>query len=117
MDPGSGSRVGKYVLSRFQSIGPIQQALTQGTAAAVIDGLLAVLILGVMFFYSIKLTLIALAAFALYALVRFVSFSFQREAHKHQRSPGFSPGKPNAGAGALRSLPRSRLSRFQRPRG
>ena len=59
------------VLSRFQSIAPIQQALTQGAVAALIDGLLAVLILGVMFFYSAALTLLALAAFALYALVLF----------------------------------------------
>src|SRR5215813_5439818 len=31
--------------------------------------------------------------------------SCQRDAHKHQRSPGFSPGKPNAGTGVERSLP------------
>ena len=70
------------VLSRFQSIGPIRQALTQGAAAAAIDGLLAIFILAVMFFYSAALTLIALAAFALYALVRLISFSFQREAQE-----------------------------------
>jgi ATP-binding cassette subfamily B protein RaxB len=70
------------VLSRFQSITPIQQALTQGAVAALIDGALAVLILVVMFFYSAKLTLIALAAFALYALVRFISFSLQRDAQE-----------------------------------
>src|SRR5690606_10263877 len=29
--------------------------------------------------------------------------SFQRDAHKHQRSPGFRPGKP--GPGVIRSLP------------
>jgi len=70
------------VLSRFQSITPIQQAMTQGAVAAVIDGALAILILVVMFFYSATLTLIALVAFALYALVRFISFSFQREAQE-----------------------------------
>ena len=70
------------VLSRFQSIRPIQEALTQGAVAALLDGVLAVLILAVMFFYSATLTLIALAAFALYAAVRFVSFSFQREAQE-----------------------------------
>jgi hypothetical protein len=31
--------------------------------------------------------------------------SCQRGAHKHQRSPDFSPGKPNAGTGVERSLP------------
>lgn len=70
------------VLSRFQSITPIQQALTQGAVAALIDGALAVLILVVMFFYSATLTLIALVAFALYALVRFISFSLQRDAQE-----------------------------------
>ena len=29
----------------------------------------------------------------------------QRGAHKHQRSPGFSPGKPNSASGIERSLP------------
>lgn len=70
------------VLSRFQSITPIQQALTQGAVAALIDGALAVLILIVMFFYSATLTLVALVAFALYALVRFISFSLQRDAQE-----------------------------------
>lgn len=70
------------ILSRFQSITPIQQALTEGAVAAVIDGLLAALILIMMFYYSATLTLIALLAFGLYALVRFVSFSFQRSAQE-----------------------------------
>lgn len=70
------------ILSRFQSITPIQQALTEGAVAAVIDGLLAALILILMFFYSAKLTLIALLAFGLYALVRIISFSFQRAAQE-----------------------------------
>lgn len=70
------------ILSRFQSITPIQQALTQGAIAALIDGVLALLILAVMLFYSVKLALVALLAFALYALVRAVSFSFQRTAQE-----------------------------------
>jgi hypothetical protein len=32
--------------------------------------------------------------------------SCQRDAHKHQRSPDFNPGKPNSGTGVERSLPR-----------
>ena len=70
------------ILSRFQSIAPIQQALTQGAVAAVLDGVFAAFALLVMFFYSGTLTLLALTAFALYALVRLVSFSFQREAQE-----------------------------------
>jgi len=70
------------ILSRFQSIAPIQQALTQGAVAAILDGALAVLILVLMFFYSPALALIAVTAFAIYALVRIVSFSFQRSAQE-----------------------------------
>jgi len=70
------------ILSRFGSVTPIQQALTQGAVAALIDGLLALLILGAMLFYSIRLTLVALVAFALYAAVRAISFSLQREAQE-----------------------------------
>lgn len=33
--------------------------------------------------------------------------SFHRDAHKHQQSPGFSPGKLNMGTGVLRSFPRA----------
>jgi len=70
------------ILSRFQSISPIQQALTQGAVAAVIDGMLAALTVAVMAFYSAALTLVALTAFALYLLVRYVSFSLQRQAQE-----------------------------------
>lgn len=68
------------VLSRFQSIQPIQQALTQGAVVAIVDGALAVLTLVVMFFYSPRLAFVALVAFGLYLIVRLVSFSFEREA-------------------------------------
>ena len=72
------------ILSRFQSITPIQQALTQGAVAALIDGALAALILAVMLFYSVKLALVAIVAFALYAAVRAISFSFQRDAQEEE---------------------------------
>lgn len=70
------------ILSRFQSIAPIQQALTQGAVAALLDGVFIVFALLVMIFYSAALTLLALSAFALYALVRWISFSIQREAQE-----------------------------------
>lgn len=70
------------ILSRFQSITPIQQAMTQGAVAAVIDGFLAVLIFALMLFYSLKLALVALVAFGLYAIVRLVTFSLQRTAQE-----------------------------------
>lgn len=70
------------ILSRFQSVTPIQQALTQGAVAAVIDGGLAVLIFALMLFYSVELTFIASTAFLFYAAVRAVSFSLQRDAQE-----------------------------------
>ncbi|MCU0949396.1 MAG: ABC transporter transmembrane domain-containing protein, partial [Porphyrobacter sp.] len=68
------------ILSRFQSITPIQQLLTQGAVAALVDGIMAILTLVLMFWYSATLAAIALVAFALYAVVRAVSYSFEREA-------------------------------------
>ncbi|MEQ1496777.1 MAG: peptidase domain-containing ABC transporter [Novosphingobium sp.] len=68
------------VLSRFQSIGPIQTLLTQGAVAALVDGAMAVLTLALMFVYSPLLTFVAIIAFILYTVVRLVSFSFEREA-------------------------------------
>jgi ATP-binding cassette, subfamily B, bacterial CvaB/MchF/RaxB len=70
------------ILSRFQSVSPIQEALTQGAVAAMIDGVFAIFTLALMFFYSPTLALVALCAFALYAGVRAVSFSFQRAAQE-----------------------------------
>jgi len=70
------------VLSRFQSITPIQSLLTQGAVAALVDGVMAIFTLAVMFYYSALLALIAIIAFALYAAARLVSFSFQREAQE-----------------------------------
>lgn len=70
------------VLSRFQSIAPIQQALTQGAVAALLDGILAILTLAVMFYYSAALAAVALFAFVLYAAVRWLSFSFERRAQE-----------------------------------
>ncbi len=70
------------ILSRFQSIAPIRQMLTEGAVAAVLDGFLAIMTLAVMFFYSAKLALIAIIAFILYAIVRAVSFSLQKEAEE-----------------------------------
>ncbi|WP_447755307.1 peptidase domain-containing ABC transporter [Sphingopyxis fribergensis] len=70
------------ILSRFQSVAPIQNMLTQGAVAAIVDGVMAVLTLALMLWYSPRLALVALVAFALYAIVRLVSFSFEREAQE-----------------------------------
>lgn len=68
------------ILSRFQSIGPIQSMLTTGAVAALVDGLMAILTLALMLWYSPLLASVALVAFVLYTIVRLVSFSFEREA-------------------------------------
>lgn len=68
------------ILSRFQSIAPIRDLLTKGAVAAIVDGSLAILILGLMIFYSALLAMISLAAFAFYVIIRLVSFRFEREA-------------------------------------
>lgn len=70
------------VLSRFQSITPIRQFLTEGAIAAALDGSLTILTLVLMVFYSPLLAAIAVVAFILYALVRRISFSAQRTAQE-----------------------------------
>jgi len=70
------------VLSRFQSVTPIQQFMMQGAVSAIIDGSLAVFTLTLMFFYSATLAMIAVVAFALYGAVRAMSFSAQRAAQE-----------------------------------
>lgn len=70
------------ILSRFQSITPIQSLLTQGAVATLVDGVMAIFTLAVMFYYSALLAMVAIIAFALYGAARLVSFSFQREAQE-----------------------------------
>jgi ATP-binding cassette subfamily B protein RaxB len=70
------------ILSRFQSIAPIKQLLTEVAAIGLVDGVLAIATLFVMFFYSASLALIALFAFAAYLAVRMLSFSAEREAQE-----------------------------------
>ena len=70
------------VLSRFQSVQPIQDALTQGLVGSLVDGVLAVLTFALMLWYSTGLAFVALGAFLLYALVRLISFGFERDARE-----------------------------------
>ncbi len=70
------------ILTRFQSVTPIQNMLTQGAVASLIDGAMAILTLALMLYYSLLLASVALVAFGLYALVRWLSFSFERQANE-----------------------------------
>jgi ATP-binding cassette subfamily B protein RaxB len=68
------------VLSRFGSVGPIQDLLTTRAVGAVLDGLMAVATLGMMLLYSRALTAVVLVTVLLYALVRLVSYRPLRNA-------------------------------------
>lgn len=66
------------VISRFRASNEIQQALTQGFVEAVLDGLMAVIALIVMFFYSPTLAAVVLASVLVYALMRAVFYRAYR---------------------------------------
>jgi ATP-binding cassette subfamily B protein RaxB len=68
------------VLSRFQSVIPIQRLLTESAAAAIIDGLLTVLTFALMLAYSPLMALIPLAALLIYGAFRFLTLPAQRRA-------------------------------------
>lgn len=72
------------VLSRFQSVQPVQKLLTESAAASIVDGMLAVLTLALMLAYSATLTLIPLAALILYALVRALTLPAERRAENER---------------------------------
>jgi ATP-binding cassette subfamily B protein RaxB len=62
------------IVSRFSSLQPIRETLTQGLVTALIDGILSIATLMVMFMYSAKLTLIVIAIVVLYSLGRWALF-------------------------------------------
>ncbi|MDQ1831458.1 peptidase domain-containing ABC transporter [Massilia scottii] len=62
------------VLSRFGSITAIQQTLTRVFVESVLDGLMALLALGMMLMYSAELTLIVAISVALYAALRWIFY-------------------------------------------
>lgn len=66
------------IISRFGSTQPISDLLAQGLIAAIIDGAMAVLTLGLMFIYSPKLAGIALVAWILFAALKIGSFHAMR---------------------------------------
>ena len=62
------------VVSRFGSLQQIQQLLTTGITETIIDGIMAVITLTMIFFYSAKLSMVVLVAVCLYAMVRFLMY-------------------------------------------
>jgi ATP-binding cassette subfamily B protein RaxB len=67
------------ILSRFTSIEPIQNQLAENLITGVIDGLMALVMLAMIFAYSVKLAFVVLGAFLLYAVLRLALYqSFRR---------------------------------------
>ncbi|MEJ2591072.1 MAG: peptidase domain-containing ABC transporter [Candidatus Thiodiazotropha sp.] len=58
------------VISRFGAVDAIRQVITNGFVETVVDSIMAVIALSVMFFYSVKLTLLVICAALLYVLLR-----------------------------------------------
>lgn len=66
------------VLSRFQSVNPLKEALTKGAVSAVLDGVTSVLIFAAMLWYSVPLALSAIGALLLYGMTRVISFRAEK---------------------------------------
>lgn len=63
------------VISRFGSVGNVRDVITNGLIAAIIDGLMAILTLALMFYYSVSLGFIVVAVVISYALIRYFFYS------------------------------------------
>ena len=72
------------VVSRFGSIASIQGTLTSLFVESALDGLMAMLALGMMFMYSPKLSFLVLAAVLLYVLLRWAFYQPLREASQER---------------------------------
>lgn len=72
------------IVSRFGSIQTIQRSLTTQFVEGIVDGLLVLGTLVVMLLYSVQLTVVALGAVAIYAVLRWTIFQALREATAEQ---------------------------------
>ncbi len=72
------------VVSRFGSIGAIQGTLTSMFLETALDGLMVIMALGMMVMYSVKLTLLVVAAVFIYALLRWAFYQPFREASQER---------------------------------
>ncbi|KJY99223.1 MULTISPECIES: peptidase domain-containing ABC transporter [Pseudoalteromonas] len=62
------------VVSRFGSLQQVKQLLTTGVIEAIIDGLMAIITLAMIFFYSPMLSAVVLMAVITYAIIRMVMY-------------------------------------------
>lgn len=67
------------ILSRIEAAGPIQDALTRGLAAAIIDGAMALVAMIILFFYSPLLAGIVVASVVLNLVLAFAVFPALRQ--------------------------------------
>jgi ATP-binding cassette subfamily B protein RaxB len=72
------------VVSRFSSIQTIQRTLTTQFIGSLLDGLMSVVTLVVMAFYSIWLTVLVVSLFVTYGLIRWVFFNPLRRSNEEQ---------------------------------
>jgi len=72
------------VTSRMGSVQAIQRTLTSSFVEAIIDGLMAVVTLGMMLLYSWKLALVTLVAVGLYCAIRAAAFRPVRDGTERQ---------------------------------
>lgn len=72
------------VVSRFGSIQAIQKTLTTQFIGSLLDGLMSIVTLVVMAFYSLWLTLLIVGLFFLYSITRWVFFNPLRRANEEQ---------------------------------
>lgn len=72
------------VTSRFGSVDTIQRTLTSTFVEAILDGLMASVVLAVMLLYDTKLSLITLASVAVYASVRIAMYQLTRRLIEEQ---------------------------------
>jgi ATP-binding cassette subfamily B protein RaxB len=72
------------IVSRFRSVDAIQRTLTLAFVETLVDGVMVLITLAVMFWYSVELTSVVLAAALLYGLVRWIFYGPQRRALDEQ---------------------------------
>ncbi|WBX93774.1 peptidase domain-containing ABC transporter [Pseudoxanthomonas mexicana] len=76
------------ITSRMSSVQAIQRTLTTSFVEAIIDGLMAVVTLGLMLFYSWKLALVTLLAVILYLCIRAIAYRPVRDRTEQQLVAG-----------------------------
>lgn len=72
------------IMSRFGSINIIQSTITSLLVESFLDGVMAILALGMMLMYSLKLTAIVITSVVLYIIMRWIFFGSFKEA-SHER--------------------------------